>query len=486
MFDSSQIAKAFDDLIGRFGPSDKEVNPTMQQAFDDFSNSIISSIDSQGFSQLCDLIPNLGMICPLIETDDDNTNEAVSVGKVGSGRNRLHYLFHLLISSLSLVGVPILIVMDDLQWADALAIELMSTFTSFWEDNTTNADDHRAGVLLLGGFRRDGVSDESILAKQLEPMQYQNSINVCKLQIDELSRQDVNDLISTKLCLPFRYTRQLSDIVVRKTNGNPFFVVEFLRSLIQNDTLQFSVKSRRWSFDEEVVDLYTMTNDVADLLTKKLGRLDHHVLETLKEASCIGYQVDICTLNLLQQGNTHQKLRVEDALDLAVHEGIVEKAGSIYSFSHDKLKDAIYMLIPAQERLKLHKSIGMRIVRFVNSEREKTPSALLLAVDQINMSANESSLSPDERSQIAQLNLTAGKHAAAASSFEQAREYINKGLLILRQDPSHWESQYNLTLDLFETSGRISTMNGDIEAMPSFLEDILLHARTFEDSLTAR
>jgi predicted ATPase len=110
------------------------------------------------------------------------------------------------------------------------------------------------------------------------------------------------------------------------------------------------------------------------------------------------------------------------ALDLAMKEGIIEKAGPVYTFSHDLLQESTYRLIPAHERNLMHKKIGASLVR--NTQNAENSELCILAVDQINTSINlEGKLDPAERLLFARLNLVAGKHAMSArkSNYKQGK-----------------------------------------------------------------
>ena len=107
----------------------------------------------------------------------------------------------------------------------------------------------------------------------------------------------------------------------------------------------------------------------------------------------------------------------------------------------------------------------------------------LLAVKHINKYSKHAILSQDERSQYAEINVTAAKFSIAESSFEQARLYVDVGMKLL--GPQHWENQYVLSLKLYEMSASISCINGDTGNMSMSLNEIIANVKSFEDSLTS-
>ncbi|KAL9178272.1 hypothetical protein ACHAXT_001700 [Thalassiosira profunda] len=164
-------------------------------------------------------------------------------------------------------------------------------------------------------------------------------------------------------------------------------------------------------------------------------------------------------------------------MELAIREGILEKAGPVYQFTHDILQQTIYDSIHPNSRILLHKSIGKHLL----DAAANNPSIHMLAVDQINLFCREGTPSSEERALFASSNAKAAKFALSSYSFKQARSYIDTGITLL--EPNHWETQYALSLSLFEMSASVSCITGDTTTMHSRLQEVLAHVLTFEDSL---
>lgn len=151
-----------------------------------------------------------------------------------------------------------------------------------------------------------------------------------------------------------------------------------------------------------------------------------------------------------------------------------------HRFTHDIVQTTIYNLIPTQKRALLHKKIGVALLSHTSND----PILHNLAVDQINNYCKDSLPSSEERALYANINATAAKYAMSSSSFEQARSYIDSGMKLL--DDDHWQSQYELSLDLYEKSASVCCMNGDTSTMRSHLDEVITNTKTFQDSLKAR
>mmetsp|Transcript_26892 Transcript_26892/g.57652 ORF Transcript_26892/g.57652 Transcript_26892/m.57652 type:complete len:1336 (+) Transcript_26892:116-4123(+) len=459
--------------------------PSAQEAFDRISQSIISSIDMESFSQLCELLPNLSKQFPMAMGYVQRSTCSPPLCGVGSGSNRLKLLLQIIFKAVCSGGHPVAIILEDLQWSDALTQEIIGDLVQtagYSSAFSAGEESPQGGLLLLGSFRENEINEDEFLMKQMKSMgEFNKNINVNRLSVGELPEHEINKMLSFKFCLPIRHTRELAQLVHQKTRGNSLYILEFLRSIIQNNMMTFSVKSRRWTWDDTSIDLHMISEGVVGLLTKKLMQLPYDVIETLKAVSCFGCQINVSTIELLDLGQFVPDM--PKALGLAVKEGILNKAGPLFAFSHDLLRETTYSLIPIDERKLLHKKIGLSVVQ--DPEVADNAELCTLFVDQINICKDvDGILSPVERAFFARLNLAAGKHSIAASSYEQARGYFEAGISLLHTNP--WDIQYDLCLELYEMSVVVSFMDGKVETVSSRLDVIFSNAKSFDDALNSR
>lgn len=459
--------------------------PETQDAFDRISQCIISSIDRDSFAQLCELLPNFRRLFPMsAEYIVDSSTNTSTPGGLGFGSNRLKYLFQLILRALCGGGRPMSYIFDDLQWADAFTMEIIRDIIhpdGYCSTFSSEEDFGNRGVLLLGSFRKNEL-DEKILIDQLKSTgQTSTNINFSSIYVDELPEREINVMLSSKFSIPMRYTKDLARIVYQKSRGHPLYIVEFLRSIVTNNMISYSVRDRRWVWDDITIDLQMISEGVVELLTRKLRHLSPNVIETLQVISCIG-QVNIDTLKLLDMGQLVPD--IFEALELATREGIVERAGPIFMFTHDLLQESTLALIPDFLRNRIRKKIALSLVQG-NDEIANNSELCILAVDQMNACKDvDGMLTDGEKELFAQLNLAAGKHSIAALSYEQARGHFEAGISLCRHNP--WERQYSLCLELFEMLNVVNFMDGKVDTMSIRIDSILHNARSFEDTLKTR
>jgi predicted ATPase len=485
------MVNVFNAFFGKCAGVNDEAHPSFAKKANRACGKIFSALDSDGFKQLCDLFPNFAKMFPLLSNPSEisgNSNSdghdqcgTLSMDKVGAATKRLQNLFDIILKSLCSVGHPVLLALDDLHWANSWVVQGLADFVIDYMPGISHREGGgMRGMMVAGTFRSDEVEiNGGDLFKTIDSIKRSKVARILVLPIGELPEASVVKLISAKFCLPWRYTRELASVVHKKTRGNPFFVIQLLRSLIQDGMIEYSVKSRRWIWDCDVIDMVMISDGVAELLTSTFSRLPSELMKALKIISCIGFQVDEAAIAALDSRKKVLPFEMMRQLHIAVQMGMMESAGPIYQFTHDIIQQTIYDLIPLSSRKLLHMKIGKELLEMAG----ESDATHLLAIDQINLFCKDGIPSQEERPMYAQSNCKAAKLAMATSSFDQARSYVNSGIRLLGS--GHWETQYSLSLDLFEMSASISCIHGDADSLTTCLEEILSHTRTFDDGLTA-
>ena len=229
--------------------------------------------------------------------------------------------------------------MDDLQWADDTALDVVHTFLS---------DTIGSCIFFVGTYRDNEVdADHPVfdLKKKLES----SNVPTNKVALAGLNREDLNTMISDALCLYPRICYSLTDIVIQKTTGNPFFMLEFMKSLKDRGLIQYSIHQKRWMWDEEVIRVEDVTDNVMHLLSHKMISLSDNLQLVLKVMACFGTFTNEAVIGLLN--DSIEYVGVGDGLELAVDGGFVERSrnGDV-KFVHDKIREAAYNLIPESDK----------------------------------------------------------------------------------------------------------------------------------------
>jgi PAS domain S-box-containing protein len=325
---------------------------------------------------------------------------------------------------------PVALFLDDLQWLDAATLDLL-------DDLLTRPDVRH--LMLIGAYRDNEVNSAHPLMRKLEAIRQAGAI-VHEIILAPLACEDLGRLIADSLhCEPDRVT-PLAQLVHEKTAGNPFFAVQFISALAEEALLAFDHASGRWSWDLSRIQAKGYTDNVADLMVGKLSRLPVETKKALQESACLGNSVEIATLSIVH-GTSEEEVH-SDLWEAVRLEFIVRLEGS-YKFVHDRVQEAAYSLVPEQLRAEAHLRIGRLLA--AHTSAEKREEAIFEIVNQLNRGAALIT-SRDEREQLAELNLMAGKRAKTSTAYASALKYLVAGAALLADDC--WERRHELTFAL--------------------------------------
>ena len=417
-------------------------------------------------SVLTDLMPNMRHLAV-----DDEVMSSGSTDLPGvEALNRFIYFFRMFVRAIASTKTPLVLFLDDLQWSDAAALELISTLAS---------DSEVKSMLFVATYREEDVSQDHPLHSELARLRV-SGIRINSLSLDNIGGKDLNAYVSDVLNLSPRITRPLAEVVHAKTTGNILFVVEFLRSLSAEGLLRFSARSRRWEWDAEAIQARSVDDNVVGLIMKKMLNLDKDMQWMLKVAACLGSQSNGETLIQLLLSGQRSMAMVTATLDVAVKKGLMAKVGSDYKFPHDQIEQAAYSLIPVEQRPALHLSIGRTL--WGHQTADQLGDRLELVVNQLSRGAD---LISDQNEQVrfAELCLVAGRKAKAGSAFLLASTYLLQGIVLLNEDS--WTHHYKLCLELHSSCAEAQFATGNHAGISISVNPIMSHGQNLQDKMRA-
>lgn len=362
---------------------------------------------------------------------------------------------------------------DDLQWSDKASVELIYSLLVHI-DQMVNEESR---LLLIGCYRSD---EECPVALKVEEITRGSRVSVTNVNLKALSPDDVNIIVSDALCYPRRLTRPLANVITMKTSGNPLFIKEFLTSLAAENLLSYSLSRHKWQWDEELIQVRTVSDNVAKLLTRKLLRLSEHVLSSLSILSCFGSEV--LESVLINVRDVCSNPDVITGLECAAAEGLVEKTKGSYRFSHDMIQKAVDDYIEPNGRQKMLLELAETLLKRTGEDRDD--AVLFIIVDFVNRVGPNPNFvsSADKRARYAALNLRAGEKASIVPDYKSVCEYVESGINFLGED--NWKpNHYHLSLALFKHAAIGQWALGNTTLMSDRINEVCHKAKVFEDKL---
>ncbi|MGD2182680.1 AAA family ATPase [Lusitaniella coriacea] len=458
------LIQAFQELVRQLLTESKE-------QIANWKEKLLAAIGSNG-QIVIDVIPEVELII--------GSQPAVSMLEAAEAQNRFNLVFQQFIGVFSQKEHPLVLFLDDLQWADSASLKLLKRLM-------TDSDSHN--LLTIGAYRDNEVDATHPFIQTVEKIEKART-TVRAIALQPLQLSCVNQLIADTLHSSPERTQPLAELLLEKTNGNPFFLTQLLQSLDREGLLFFDLQTGRWEWDLDALHVVGITENVVELMTGNIQKLSATTQNTLKFGACIGNRFDLKVLSIVSEQSpsvTANQLweALQAGLILPLGDDyllpmLVEEEGNSgnisYRFLHDRVQQASYILIPEAQKKEVHLKIGQLLLQSTpENEREEK---IFDIVNQLNM-GRELLETESRREELAQLNWVSGKKAISATAYEPAVRYVNAGLELLSSDS--WNSQYTLTLNLYLAAIEAEYLNGNVDRASVLSDKALERAQTLLD-----
>jgi PAS domain S-box-containing protein len=405
---------------------------------------------------MIDLVPELGLVIgdqpPLPELPPQET------------RRRFELVFERFISVFARPEHPLVLFLDDLQWLDAATLDLLEALL------TRSSLQH---VMLIGAYRDNEVDAAHPLSRKLDAIRGAGG-RIAEITLMPLAREHLGQLIADVLHCERTVAAPLAKLVYDKTDGSPFFTVQFLSALADEGLLSFDRGNARWSWSLSSIHSKGYTDNVVDLMVQKLRRLPIEVQKALQQLACLGSGVDFALLEKVFQD---EKEQVHGQLWKAVRAGLIFRSERSYRFLHDRIHEAAYSLIPEESRAELHLRIGRLLAAHTLPEEQE--EAIFHIVDHLNR-ASHLITSKDEKRYIAGLNLIAGRRAKVSMAHISALKYLKAGRASLTEEC--WNESYELIFSIEYLMAECELLAADMPNAENRLSMLATRARSGHDT----
>jgi PAS domain S-box-containing protein len=358
---------------------------------------------------------------------------------------------------------PLVLFLDDLQWADAGTLGLL-------EHLLTEPDVHH--LLIIGAYRDNEVDSAHPLNRTLEKLQ-DTGVAVCRLPLAPLALSDVTEFLVDTLRSNSGRTKQLAQLICEKTGGNPLFIIEFFKALAEEKLLVFDPAIQEWTWNLEQIASRDSTANIEDLVLDKIGGLAAATQQVLRQLACLGSRASISAIHIAS-GQSEQMLDAE--LEEAMRAGLVVLEANSVRFTHDWVQEAAYQLIPETGRALEHLRIGRLLLDHLSAN--DIEGAIFEIVNQLNRGLAHVH-SRDERNRLIELNILAGKRAKVAAAYVSALSYLTVSHELLGSDQSKYETAFSIGLDMAECE----LLTGQVAAADQRLSRLSILARNFQDRI---
>ncbi len=486
----SSIIQAFQELI-------RQLLTESAQKVADWKSKLLKAFGSNGLV-ITEVIPEVELII-------DPQPPVPQLGQA-EAQNRFNRVFQKFIQVFTQKEHPLVLFLDDLQWTDSASLKFIQLLM-------TEPDSQY--LLLIGAYRDNEVSATHPLMLTLEKIQ-ETGAKLTTITLRPLDIGNVSQLVGDTLNSEASKAYPLAELVFNKTQGNPFFLTQLLKSLYQEKLLSFDftpppavpsltkgrtegVKRDRgskggWQWDIEQLQGIDITDNVVELMVSQIQKLEPTTQNVLKLAACIGNKFTLDVLAIV-----NEKSLSETAAELweSLEAGLVlprnnsykiplvfdseemsnwEASGSVsiaYKFLHDRVQQAAYSLIPDSQKKQTHLKIGELLLK--HTPETEIEESIFEVVNHLNIGA-EFITQQSQKDVLIKLNLIAGQKAKSATAYVAATEYFYVGLGLLRS--ASWQSQYDLTLNLHIAAIEAEYFNTNYQKAKALIDIAIKQAKT--------
>ncbi|PRP90926.1 Serine/threonine-protein kinase PknB [Enhygromyxa salina] len=383
-----------------------------------------------GGQVLVDLIPELGeLLGPQPPVAELGPSEA---------QNRFNRLFDGFVQVFASGDAPLVVFLDDLQWSDLTSIRLLQALLGGTQPRR---------LLIVGAYRDNEVGPAHPLAAALEQLRA-SEVAVNEINLGPLQPADLCELLAEVLDSTTDVVEPLARAMYRKTQGNPFFIGQFLRTLQEDGSLRLDESGGGFVWDLEALNARGVAENVADFMDRRIRLRDAQTQRVLALAACIGHRFDLDTLaTICELSPTEAAGALWEALEegLVVPEGVDHRfihhnfeTGTIatdfgegldiaYRFSHDRVQQAAYSLINDERRAATHLQIGRMLLAHAGDQPRG--DQLFEIANHLNIGASLIT-DPAQRFTLARLDLAAARRAKRSTAYAVALEYSRCGAAI--------------------------------------------------------
>jgi predicted ATPase/signal transduction histidine kinase len=404
-------------------------------------------------------------------------------------QNRFNLAFQQFIRTFTTKDHPLVLFLDDLQWADLPSLQLIKLFMT---------DPETQYLLVIGAYRDNEVQAAHPLMLTLDEIR-QTTTRLDTITLKPLNQEHIQQLVAETFYCDEQQSSALAQLCLQKTQGNPFFLSQFLRTLVETQQISFNHATGHWQWNIGQLQHTQITNNVVELMAEKIQTLPQTTQAVIQLAACIGNQFDLATLAWAWEQSA---VTTAHAIWSALQEHLIAPLDETYKyigninqgdenqaprrsgpapnptfkFVHDRVQQAAYSLIQEESKAVFHLRIGRRLLAHLTpGEREERIFDLVYQWNKGQVLVTDES----EKEQLAQLNLIAGGKAKSSAAYHPALSYFQTGLQLVGE--SGWEKHYELTLSLYVEATQAAYLCGDFAQMDDLAAIVLQKAGTLLD-----
>lgn len=472
-FDQFERSTPYSAIVQSLTSLVQQILTESQNDIDNWKKRLIIALEGNG-QLVLDVIPELEhIIGPQKQLPNIQGTEL---------KNRFHRTFQRFVRTVCDTERPLVIFLDDMQWCDLATLKLVTNLVQ---------DSHVKHLYLVLAYRDNEVSETHPFAQTLVELQ-KSSLVKSNLKLSPLSAQDMTRFIADSMNLDAANCRPLAALCHDKTLGNPFYFNQFLLSLYEAGHIRFSHERLQWTWDLSSLLKADSTDNVIDLMLRKMAGLPLQTQHLMQRAACIGNRFDLITLATISKSPIQEVaqqllealkigflLPVDESYQWAQYLDKIEYSRTLgneltskpeYRFLHDRVQQAAYTNMSQQARQRLHLQIGRILRKELTSD--EVNHRIFEIVGHFNLTDGQFE-DDNERLDVVRLNCLAGQKARGSAAFNPAEDYFTHAINLINVED--WQNNVALLSDIYLKAADMCCINTSYRKMHSMLATLNSH-----------
>jgi PAS domain S-box-containing protein len=395
---------------------------------------------------------------------------------------------------------PVVLFLDDLQW-------ITEDSSILWESILSTVS--LKNLLIVGVYRDNDLDHGHPIQNWVRDVE-KNRQRITEIRIDNLEWPLLQVLVAAALSANPADISELTTLIYLRTEGNPYFSIELLKSLYKDHLLTFNPVDKKWTWDTNGIREYGIGSNAIEFYIHQIAALDEETRKVLQYAALIGGRFQTSTM-LAIVGHAEADM-LADSLWKAMRANLIhpldesyrllasERPGAfsaessefapsladileeqiLFEFGDNSIQQAVVAMLDEQQVMATSLQIGWILLEKAEQAGQETLQRNLLSiVDHLNK-GRVLIRTPAEAVRAAELNLMASESVRTVAAFKAAVHYLASGIQCLPDNC--WQDHYSLALELYTVSAELALLNGD----PDQVETLALTAEANTHTMLER
>jgi len=428
----------------------KQCTSTNEETINMWQNVVQSSVGSLG-RVLTNLVPEFETLI--------GEQQKIATVTPQETSNRLKIVLSNLIYDICAVGVPVVVVFKNLQWADVDTLEIIEK----------TIDINPKNLMLILSYREDEITPKQPMDNFLQNIK-SLTIDVTNINLENISRDGLALWIHDILGNTAKRSDELIDIILSKTEGNPLYIKSFLSQIIDNNYL-FIENDGTTNIDINAIKELHSDLNTSEHLEEKIKTLSNEDKMFLMNISILGTTFSLNTIEIFLK--TYQLSYIKN-LNHLIKSNLIIKNGDTIKFTHNRIQQIAYGMLDEKTVYKLHLQAGKNLKTVFDNKNDGNIQVddflfhLNIASDFIN--------DKNEKLQLANLNYLQGKRLKNNAAYQPSENAFRYATVFL--PPNSFEIDYDISIDLYTNYGEVLFLNSKYVEGEKQFDKVIRNSKT--------